>query len=445
MVRNHERTVDKIGGSSMAWPQEAMRIVQDRHEATGRVVVVSAPGADTVTDRPARMTEMLKAYEKCPAPETLAAIRARLSQVAQRGFLGGDAIDGLLDSVESDIRQAELRGEPTDPLGETWMARAFAQMLGGRWHYLPAADLLHLDAAGAFDEARTVRAAHSHLDPSLNYVVDGNQGRSPSGRTVRIGNGGSDVSAAYIRRALGPGVMRLHSDVDGYKTVDPNLRTDGDITRIAQNVPFVTYHEAEQLGKAGNGLVHRAVPRVLRGSGSQTDLHATKSGLSGTSLVDTRPNVIDQPIVGITGEKEVVKVTWQRPDSENEFGATIPFLQDLKAARIPLHSVTTDDDSQSIYTGGAHRADIERTFLTSREVAIKEDMSSVSIVGEGLLAVNDPYSRAQTLAKALGALAQYRIPLDSMTSDGTSATLFVPRRYYVDAVDAVHAQVIGGR
>lgn len=440
MATNPERTVDKIGGSSMAWPQTAMEIVRTK-QAADRIVVVSAPGADTVGDRSSRMTELLKHYERQPNTELLDRIQNRLADVAYRGGLNQAAITTLLDPIERDIETARERLEPIDPLGETWMARAFAQMLGRNWRYLPAVDLLQLDESGGLDDDAT-QAAMQQLQPGMNYVVDGNQGRSPTGHMVRIGDGGSDVSAAYVRRALGPGVIRIHSDVDGYKTVDPNLKKDGDLLRMAKDVPFVTYREAEQLGKAGNGLVHRSVPRALRGTGSQTYLYATRTGESGTRLLDQRLNVTGQPIVGVTGERSVFKVTWSQIGSEDKVGATVPFRQALKDHGIPLHSTTTDDDSESIYTSEQYRDKLESVLSTLSDVSVRNGMSSVTLVGEGLLAANDPYSRAVVLSRALGALAHYKIPLDSMTSDGISATFFVPQRYYTDAVDVVHHGVV---
>lgn len=429
------RIVDKIGGSSMAWPVQAMDIVKSTTDK--RIVVVSAPGADIVRDRPLRMTEMLKSYEQTGSEQVLDAIRGRMYQIGRRGLLLDHTIRRVVPDIGGDIARAQKHDEPVDPLGETWMAKLFAEMLGSQWRYLPASELLQFGADGALD-MNASRAVAEQLDPALNYVVDGNQGSSDEGKILRIGDGGSDVSAAYVRAVLGRGILRLHSDVDGYKTVDPNMPLSDDIVRVQHDVPYVTYREASQLGKAGNGLVHPGVARILRGSGSRTELFAARTGLSGTVLADERPNVHEQPVVGVTGERKVVKVHWHKDGSEDEIGATLDFREDLKTFAIPLHSTTTDDDSESVYTAQKHADKVEKAFRDNPNVTISPDMASVTIVGEGLVA-----RRTEFLAKAFMALERYSVPVDSVTSDGISMTVFIPRQHYHAAVDSIHADIIG--
>jgi aspartokinase len=432
-----DRIVDKIGGSSMAWPLHAMEIARSTPDK--RIVVVSAPGSDKVGDRPHRMTEMLKRYEETPDTQLLDDIKDRLFTIGRRGLLSTAAIERISSSVDNDIARAHDLGEPIDPLGETWMARLFADMLGSGWRYLPARDILTFNHGALDYDAST--AALSQLDPALNYVVDGNQGGSPAGRLVRIGDGGSDASGAYIRRSLGQGILRIHSDVAGYRTVDPNLVSD-EITLIDQQVPLVTYKEAKQLGDAGNGLVHRLVPHILQGSGSITELYSTQSGNNGTRLEDSRSNIEQQPIVGITGEKDVIKVVWSKQDSEDEVGATITFRKMPKKFVIPLHSTTTDDDLESVYTSGKHADKVQQAFRDNPEVSIKGSFSSVTIVGEGLSAGDGSLHRTRVLARASNALLEREIPVESMTSDGISTTFFVPQSSYIDAVASVHSAVI---
>ena len=436
-----ERPVDKIGGFSMSQPKNAMRTVRTTNE-TGRIVVVSAPGGDVVGHKPSRMTEMLKALEARPNRTSFAPVRARLGEVAARGGLGEDYVTELEYRAIADIEAAERQNVPIDPAGESWMGQSFAEMLGPDWEFAPSTELLFFNDDGTINETRTNQAVRNRLNPRRNYVTDGNQGTGTDGRLVRIGNGGSDVSGAHYRQALGPGIYRIHSNVDGYKTADPNVRVQGQPIENIREVPEVTFGEGGHMYVTGNGLVHGAVTDILSGSGSEVQLYDTRTGKTGTTMRDTRGNVAEQPIVGVIGEEKVVKVEWRKRGSENQTGATIPYREKLKELGAPINKTTTDDNMEAISTGHEHLARLQEGFADNSEVTVLDAWSSITVAGEGMLAENDPKRRGRVMLGVAIALDRYSIPLGSVTGDGIGLTVFVPRTYFHGALGAIHSEVI---
>lgn len=441
MKSNLERPVDKIGGFSMGQPTNAIDTVHSTDE-TGRVVVVSAPGGDVVGHKPSRMTEMLKVFEADPTRTNLAPIRARLGEIARRGDLSEDYITEQDYRAVADIETAMRLGTPVDPLGETWMAHSFAEMLGPDWDYAPSTELLFFHPDGSIDEEATRRAVRDRLNPRRNYITDGNQGQGPDGLMMRIGDGGSDVSGAYFRQALGLGILRIHSNVDGYKTADPNIKVHGTPIPHIQEVSEVTFAEGGHMYVTGNGLVHGRVTDILDQSGSNVLLYDTRTGRSGTTMGDTRDNIDEQPIVGVVGDEDVIKVVWRKRGSEDQAGTTIPFREELARLGVPINKTTTDDNMEAISTGHEHLEDLREGFADSSEVTIEDTWSSITVVGEGMLIENGPKRRNRVMLGVALALDHHNIPLGSVTGDGIGLSVFVPREHFRSALAAIHGNVI---
>ncbi len=145
--------------------------------------------------------------------------------------------------------------------GERLSARIVAAALGAAGHFIDAAGLIRTD--GGYGEAfpnlaATDRATRRALTPLLRRgvvpVVPGFIGEGPTGETVTLGRGGTDLSASLIGRAIGAAEISLWKDVPGLLTGDSRIVPD------ARVLPNVHVREAAELAYYGAKVLH---PRAL--------------------------------------------------------------------------------------------------------------------------------------------------------------------------------------
>ena len=95
----------------------------------------------------------------------------------------------------------------------------------------------------------------NYFKEDINYVIPGFYGVSDIGKTVLLGRGGSDYSAAAIAYCTNAKSVDLWKDVDGYLSVDPKIINSGE--KIAE----LTYLEAAELSYFGAKILH---PRTIQ-------------------------------------------------------------------------------------------------------------------------------------------------------------------------------------
>ncbi|MBL0940694.1 MAG: bifunctional aspartate kinase/homoserine dehydrogenase I [Gemmatimonadaceae bacterium] len=132
---------------------------------------------------------------------------------------------------------------------------------GGKAQYVEAAEIIVTDGVfgNAFpDLPATDRSVRARLLPLVARrvipVVPGFVGGSPSGASVTLGRGGSDLTATVLGRALKAERITLWKDVPGLMTTDPRLVPN------ARIVPQLNVREAAELAYYGAKVLH---PRAL--------------------------------------------------------------------------------------------------------------------------------------------------------------------------------------
>ncbi len=81
-------------------------------------------------------------------------------------------------------------------------------------------------------------------------LLPGFFGGDPRGKTLSLGRGGSDYSAALAAAALDAGILEIWTDVDGIYTADPRIVPE------ASPVPEMSFEEAMELSHFGARVLH---------------------------------------------------------------------------------------------------------------------------------------------------------------------------------------------
>lgn len=274
----------KFCGSSVARARRWRNIADliTRELAAGRRPVIVCSAVAGVTDALEALAEALTtaaqtatAIDVAPALDHLVAVHARLGAA-----LGVDAATPLADEHHELAELCRRTIADRAPFGHAERASLLAvgerlsTRLGAAWlasrgldaAWVDARDLLRAlpegpdtDDAVRFLSARCSAVPDPDLVRRLSHgasvlVTQGFVARDDAGRTVVLGRGGSDTSAAYLAAILGAVELQIWTDVPGLFTADPRRASGSRLLRRT------TYAEAETLGGLGATVLH---PRCL--------------------------------------------------------------------------------------------------------------------------------------------------------------------------------------
>ena len=153
--------------------------------------------------------------------------------------------------------------------------------------------------------------------------------RGEDGRTVLLGRGGSDASAAYLAAAISAEALEIWTDVPGMFTADPR-RLPG-----ARLLRRLSYGEAEALGGLGAKVLHPRTIEPARASRVPVRIGWTaRPEVDGTRIGGLRP---PRGAKAIVSRKNLAMVTMWRPSSWQPVG----FMAEV-AARFHRRGLSMD-------------------------------------------------------------------------------------------------------
>ncbi len=261
----------KFGGTSVGTPAAllaACAIVRRAIAEAHVLVVVSAlAGAtgeiarfvDAARDRDPSWRDGFRALRERHRAQLTAVARGRAAVPA------ADALDRGLERLRDLLRAIELLGEAS-PRTRAWALAAgerlavpifvaalaaagiSAEMLDGTEVLL--ADGPHEDAFPDVAASRPRLMGRLAALGGALPVVSGFFGADAAGDVRLFGRGGSDTSATAVGAALGAERVEIWTDVDGISSADPRVDPS------AEQLPRLSYDEAERLAQAGARVLH---------------------------------------------------------------------------------------------------------------------------------------------------------------------------------------------
>lgn len=271
--------VMKLGGTSVsraAWWKNAADEI--RHAlADGKRVLVVQSALTGVTDL---LEKLLDDPTEAARESGLEEISARHAAFAQEMNISADVIAPRLARLQQLALGAALTGEVTPRLradvlatGELMaseLSLAYLQTLGLDAAWQDARELLHAEVQAVDNPQRhflsavcspamdaVLRKKLSALAPLVltqGFIASDNEGR-----TVLLGRGGSDTSAAYFAGKLAAERLEIWTDVPGMFTANPR-----DIP-AARLLKHLDYEEAQEIAGTGAKVLHpRCIEPVRR-------------------------------------------------------------------------------------------------------------------------------------------------------------------------------------
>ena len=453
-------TVLKFGGTSVStrWSWETLVQQVEDAVADGFRPVVVCSALSGVSD----LLESVMQRAPRGEHETLVEeVRARHRELADALEVDGDALlQEEFRDLERLARGVELLGEVSPgvqarimALGElmsTRLGAAFMRERGTDVGWLDARGLLtsNEEASGTSEHRRFLSATASFEDDGLSsrlaertepaFLTQGFIASDPHGRTVLLGRGGSDASAAYLAAKLAAAKIEIWTDVPGMFTADPRPVPQARLLR------HLDYDEAQELATMGAKALHPSAVPPLREASIPLEVRCTPHPELDRTRVSSR-TVDDGPRVkAISAKKGITAVSMDTLGMWQEVGFLAEVFAifkrnglsiDLMATSESNVTVTLDPSANALDQEILHRltGDLEQVC----RARILEGCAVVSLVGRKIRSI------LSRLAPALEVFEEHRIHLMSQAASDLNLSLVVDEEQADRLVERLHALLFG--
>ena len=446
-------TVLKFGGTSVAGaPQWAViaSLARQKTEAGNRVVLVCSALAG--------VTNALQALAD-GHPDPVAGVHAILQQHASLSAdLGLDA-DGLLDEGKRRITAALARLEKhAHPAGK-------AELLGtGEWlssklgclYLAESLDIEWVDARAALQalaepngssnrawlSARCAANADAGIAADWSarspvLITQGFVASAPDGRTVLLGRGGSDTTAALLAARLRAESVEIWTDVPGLFSADPRDEP------AALLIRELDYAEALELAASGAHAVH---PRCIRAASEAgvpvliRDLDQPR--LEGTRIAGHDPRS-GEGIKAVTCQDGMLVMLLENLDTRQQVGFLARVFEVISKQGVSVDLVATSETTTTVAINlAANHLDPAAVGRLSAglgehcRVQVFDDCSCVNLVGRGAR------TALPRLGPAAEALREIPLLMLSQSANDLSISLLVQSEHAGHLAHELHRSLV---
>ena len=163
----------------------------------------------------------------------------------------------------------------------------------------------------------------------------------PDGRTVLLGRGGSDVSAALLAGRLGAPEVEIWTDVPGLFTADPRRVPDA---RLLSELDFA---ESLEMAASGAKVVHPRCIRAAQATGTAILVRDTaRPWFGGTRISDKVSNGVGAK--AITCQKEMLVLLLQNTDTRREVGFLARVFDIFRQHGLSIDLVATSETTTTV-------------------------------------------------------------------------------------------------
>lgn len=330
----------------------------------------------------------------------------------------------------------------------TTLGAAFLQKKTGKAVWMDARELLRSVPQQNVSEKSLILSAvcDTESDPDLANTLAGQgplvvtQGFIASdaeGKTVLLGRGGSDVSAAYFSAKLGAKRLEIWTDVPGMFTANPHSVPSAKLLR------HLSYEEAQEIATSGAKVLH---PRTI----SPARKHSIPIRIKCTQKPDLPGTMISSEIYD---DEAMVKAIAVRPDiilvSMDSLGMwqQVGFLADafgvFKEFGLSIDLVSTSESNVTVSLDpglNTHFQEVRKEFVTALSelcrVEVIESVSAVSLLGRHIRTI------LHQLGPAMEVFREHQIYLMSQAANDLNFTFVVASDQAGRLVRQLHGQVI---
>ncbi len=431
--------VAKYGGTSVAHIAKALAVIAaNPHQ---KIIVVSAPGKQKPAD--VKVTDLLLKYAHKKDGQALQAVLRRFQAIG--------ASEELLRELETKLSTSTDRNLIVSR-GEYYAARVVAEKTG--YTLVDAARLFRFNHEGSLAFAATSRLVKKLLaNNDRPVVIPGFYGSDGRGRIHLFGRGGSDRTGALLASILGYDYENW-TDVDGIYSADPRI-----VGPKIVPIPEITIEEIREGANGGAAVLMGDTIFDLHKSAVATTIKNTfDPAVAGTRVLQTRTSKPDQPVVGVAGHDDLLKLEIRRFGLNKIPGYIHQLLAYFSADTMPLNQRISIEylpmgiDALSVAVRTSHLTvqRLERLHSLPRLIAadaqlkpdnalVWKETATVYLVGQELL---NKRVRTHVHHRATGALMTHNLYFEDDVSDASSPSIafLLDRKSMKPAIKALHAE-----
>jgi len=396
----------KFGGTSVANSQninKVLDIVKKTSEHQKVWVVVSAFGKTTnklinIAEKAASKKDYLQEFEEVEQHH-LSVIKELIPVTRQSSVIGH--VKKLLNQLETLYEGCYLLQEITPKT--LAIISGFGELLSS--YIISEAAKLQLNATYK-DSRELIIASDDYQKAVVNYrltnkkcvdfqqqnpyqvtILPGFIAGTENGKTVTLGRGGSDFSAAIYAAALSADELQIWTDVNGVYTANPKL------VKQAFPIPEISYQEAMELSHFGAKVIYpptilpvlkKEIPIVIKNTFNPEN--------SGTFITKKTNN--DKPVKGITHIENISLLTVEGSGMIGVTGFSKRLFETLSIHNINVILITQASSEHSIciavFDEDADKAAkfIDETFafeILKQDInptVVEKGMAIIALVGD---------------------------------------------------------------
>ena len=344
--------VMKFGGtsvSSLANWQNIAAIVRRRLTA-GEAPVIVHSALSKVTDT---LESLLARALQGEHAATLATLRKRhVDLCAELGIAVPAGVERHLADLEKLAGGVALVGEVSDrvrarvmatgELMSTEIGAAFLNAQGVPTQWVDARELLRSEERRGATERSALLSATCHFEPDpeaaarlashgRTILTQGFIASDDEGRTVLLGRGGSDTSAAYVAAKLSAARLEIWTDVPGMFSANPR---DVPSARLLKSLH---YDEAQEIATHGAKVLHPRCILPARQARIPLYVFATQSPDEAGTVISAQAADSGAQVKAIAIRKGITLVSMESPGMWHQVG----FLSDAFAV-FKEHGLSVD-------------------------------------------------------------------------------------------------------
>lgn len=389
--------------------------------------------------------------------ETLEKIRKMHMDLAEALGVSGDAVSGYLEELAGFLKGAELTGEVSPRLkarvmasGElmsTALGAAYLRKKGLDAEWLDARRFLKsVDICGSHERNMLSASCIYERDEELISFCSGREGASlvtqgfiaggPSGDTVLLGRGGSDVSASYFAAKLSAVRCEIWTDVPGMYTADPRQIPS------ARLIKALDYDEAQEIASLGAKVLHPRCLSPVKKFNIPLQIYCLAHPSMQGTVVTNSALQTEACVKAIASKKGITLISMESVEMWQQVGFLADIFACFKRHGMSVDLVSTSetnvtvtlDQTTNVLTEGSLRSLIDdlNTFCSARVV---DFCATVSILGRNIRSI------IPQLGQALEVFEEQRIYLISQAANDLNITFVVDEDQAERLTKRLHEQL----
>ena len=276
--------------------------------------------------------------------------------------------------------------------------------------------------------------AHSGIVVTQGFIASDDRGR-----TVLLGRGGSDTSAAYFAARLRAERLEIWTDVPGMFSANPRIIPSARLLRR------LSFEEAQEIAATGGKVLHPRCLAVARRSGTPVHVLETRRPDVEGTIVSATGDTEGPRIKAISARQGLTLVSMESLGMWRESGflarvfrvfADLDLSIDLVSTSESVVTVTLDEPASALEDTVLE--DLSRRLESLCRVRILRPCAAVSLVGARMRA------NLHRLAPVLEAFEEHDIYLVSQAASDLNFTVVVEDDQAERMVRALHGLVVGG-